>query len=388
VNAADLVAYERTPVSDGDVIDVSPALRLRVVATPGHTYTHLSYVLEEHGTRTAVFSGGSLLFGSTGRPDLLGPGHTHELVHRQYASAQRLAAELPDQARVMPTHGFGSFCSATQSAASASTIGAEKMSNPVLTQDEQHYVTDLLAALDAYPVYYAQMGPANSAGPAAPDLSPPQLADAGELRRRLENGEWLVDLRDRTAFAAGHAPGTLNFGLDGSFATYLGWLIPWGTPVTLLGETADQVAQAQRELARIGIDRPAAAATGGPPQWTDQPLRTVERATFADLALVRHHRPVTALDVRRTLERAGSRIDGTVHIPLHELLHRIDEVPAGELWVHCAAGYRASIATSILLARGHRVVAVDDDYTNAAAAGLPVIEARPGEDGGRPGSVV
>jgi rhodanese-related sulfurtransferase len=229
--------------------------------------------------------------------------------------------------------------------------------------------------LDAFPAYYAQMGPANTAGPSVPDLTPPVPADAQQLRRRLENGEWLVDLRTRTAFAAGHAPGTLNFGLDGSFATYLGWLIQWGTPVTLLGETADQVAQAQREMVRIGIDRPAAAATGGPENWTDEPLRTVERATFADLAHVRHHRQVAVLDVRRRLERAESHIDGTVHIPLHELLQRMDEVPAGELWVHCAAGYRASIAVSILLAKGHRVIAVDDDYPNAAAAGLPITTA-------------
>ncbi|HOZ58413.1 MAG TPA: MBL fold metallo-hydrolase, partial [Nakamurella multipartita] len=340
---------------------------------PGHTYTHLSYVLEEHGTATAVFSGGSLLFGSTGRPDLLGPDHTHDLVHHQYASARRLAAELPEQTQVMPTHGFGSFCSATQTEAVASTIGAEKSTNPVLTQDETHYVSDLLAGLDAFPAYYAKMGPANTAGPGAPDLSPPEPADARQLRQRLERGEWLVDLRTRTAFAAGHAPGTLNFGLDGSFATYLGWLIPWGTPVTLLGENAAQVAQAQREMVRIGIDRPAAAATGGPRQWTDGPLDTVERATFADLAQVRHHRRVTVLDVRRNLERSASRIDGAWHIPLHELLVRADEIPAGELWVHCAAGYRASIAASILLARGHRVVAVDDDYSNAAATGLPVI---------------
>ncbi len=372
VNADDPVAYERTGVRDGDVVDVTPLLRVRVLATPGHTYTHLSYVLEEHGTQTAVFSGGSLLFGSTGRPDLLGPDHTHDLVHHQYASAQRLAAELPEQTRVMPTHGFGSFCSATQSEATASTIRVEKATNPVLTQDEDRYVAELLDGLDAFPAYYAQMGPANTAGPSAPDLSPPALADAQLLRRRLEQGEWLVDLRTRTAFAAGHAPGTLNFGLDGSFATYLGWLIPWGTPVTLLGETAEQVAQAQRELVRIGIDRPAAAATGGPDQWTDGPLRTVERATFADLAQVRHHRNVVVLDVRRRLEWAESHIDGAVHIPLHELLQRADEVPAGELWVHCAAGYRASIATSILLASGHRVIAVDDDFTNAAAAGLPM----------------
>jgi len=382
VNADDPVAYERTGVRDGDVIDVTPVLRVRVLATPGHTYTHLSYVLEERGAQTAVFSGGSLLFGSTGRPDLLGSAHTHDLVHHQYASAHRLAAELPDQTRVMPTHGFGSFCSATQSEASASTIGMEKISNPVLTQDEERYVTELLAGLDAFPAYYARMGPANIAGPAAPDLRPPETADARELRRRLEQGEWLVDLRTRTAFAAGHAPGTLNFGIDGSFATYLGWLIPWGTPVTLLGETGDQVAQAQRELVRIGIDRPAAAATGGPRQWTDGPLRTVERATFADLAHVRYHRSVVILDVRRHLEWAESHIDGATHIPLHELVQRADEVPAGELWVHCAAGYRASIAASILLAGGHRVIAVDDDYTNAAAAGLPVVA-----EGGRPGAI-
>ena len=105
------------------------------------------------------------------------------------------------------------------------------------------------------------------AGPSGPDLTPPQRADTAELRRRIEAGEWVVDLRARRAFAAGHVPGTLGFDLDGSFATYLGWLIPWGTPLTLLGRTPGQVAGAQRELIRIGIDRPAAAATGDPRDW-------------------------------------------------------------------------------------------------------------------------
>ena len=92
VNAADEVVYERVPTHDGDVIHVSDALRIRVIATPGHTYTHLSYSLESAGEQVGVFSGGSLLFGSTGRPDLLGPEHTHALVHHQFASARRLAA--------------------------------------------------------------------------------------------------------------------------------------------------------------------------------------------------------------------------------------------------------------------------------------------------------
>ena len=374
VNAADDVAYERVPTGDGDVIDVSDALRVRVIATPGHTYTHLSYSLESEGEHVGVFSGGSLLFGSTGRPDLLGPDHTHALVHHQYASAHRLAAELPDEVQVLPTHGFGSFCAATQSEATSSTIGQEKRTNPALTQDEKDYVAELLAGLDAYPAYYAQMGPANSAGPGAADLRAPEPADAAALLGRLEAGEWVVDLRTRTAFATGFVPGTFNFGVEGEFATYLGWLIPWGTPVTLLGETPEQVAEAQRELVRIGIDRPAAAATGRPNDWTDRELASFERATFADLAQVRHHRPVAILDVRRAGEWRESHIDGAVNIPIHDLLGRIAQVPAGEVWVHCAAGYRASIAASILAAHGTHVVAVDDSYAEqAAASGLPLV---------------
>src|SRR5690606_38343158 len=106
----------------------------------------------------------------------LGSDHTDVLVRHQHASAHRLAAELPDATEVFPTHGFGSFCSATQSAATESTIGEEKQQNPALTQDEETYVRELLAGLGAYPAYYAHMGPANAAGPDAPDLSPVQQA--------------------------------------------------------------------------------------------------------------------------------------------------------------------------------------------------------------------
>ena len=237
VNGADPVRFDRQPVADGDVIQVGPAIRLRVVATPGHTFTHLSYVLESAGQVAGVFTGGSLLFGSTGRPDLLGPDNTVRLARAQHASARRLARELPDSAQVFPTHGFGSFCAATQAQATASTIGREKQVNPALTLGEQAYVETLLAGLDAYPAYYAHMGPANLAGPGRADLSPPGRADPAEIRRRISAGEWVVDLRDRVAFAAGFVPGTFCFSLDGSFASYLGWVLPWGTPLTLLGET-------------------------------------------------------------------------------------------------------------------------------------------------------
>ncbi|MGH3370054.1 MAG: MBL fold metallo-hydrolase [Nocardioidaceae bacterium] len=375
VNAEDEVSFDRTRVSDGETIDVGDRMQVTALATPGHTFTHLAYALRDtaSGEQLGVFSGGSLLFGATGRPDLLGDAHTDELVRLQHASAHRLAELLPEHAEVFPTHGFGSFCSASQSEATQSTIGREKRSNPALTQDEESYVKELLAGLGAYPAYYAHMAPANAQGPSAPDLSPPSVADAEELRRRIEAGEWVVDLRNRTAFAGGHSPGTLNFGLDGSFATYLGWLIAWGTPVTLLGETADDISTAQRELARIGIDRPAAAATGGPQDWSDREPASFPTATFADLAAVRRHRDVTVLDVRRVDEHGAARIGGALNIPLHELPRRLHEVPQAEIWVHCAGGYRASVAASFLSAAGHRLVAVDDTFDNVSDLDLHLV---------------
>jgi hydroxyacylglutathione hydrolase len=381
VNMADVVSFDRSPIGDGQTVEVGSRMRVTTLATPGHTFTHLSYALTDAGDTDAagiehavgVFSGGSLLYGATGRPDLLGGEHTHALVRHQYASAHRLADLLPDDASLFPTHGFGSFCSATQSDAADSTIGEEKRSNPVLTQDEETYVRELLAGLGAWPTYYSHMAPANAAGPSGPDLSTPVLAEAAELRRRIEAGEWVVDLRSRTAFAAGHVRGTLNFGLDGAFATYLGWLIRWGTPVTLLGETPEAVAVAQRELVRIGIDRPAACATGSPLDWADGALASFPTATFADLAQVRNHRDIVVLDVRRTEEYAAAAINDAVNIPLYELWDRLDDLPAGEVWVHCEAGYRASVAASMLDASGRRPVSVDDSFENAERVGLDLV---------------
>jgi glyoxylase-like metal-dependent hydrolase (beta-lactamase superfamily II)/rhodanese-related sulfurtransferase len=382
VNADDPVSFDRTPVSDGDLVEIG-GMQLRALATPGHTYSHLAYVVKTGdgaagGEIAGVFTGGSLLYGSTGRTDLLGPDATAALTRAQWASARRLARELPGTARIFPTHGFGSFCSATQSEAASSTIGHEKLVNPVLTLDEGSYVESLLAGLDAWPAYYAHMAPVNLAGPAGPDLSPPRPADAAELRRRIEAGEWVVDLRDRIAFAAGHVPGTFSFPLDNRFATYLGWMIPWGTPLTLLGDSPEQVAQAQRELARIGIDRPAAAATGRPETWAgERGVASLRLAKFGDLAaaLGAGNGGPVVLDVRRRLEWEAEHIAGAVHIPLHELPGRAAELPPGEVWVHCESGYRSVLAASILAARGQRVVSVDDDFASAAAAGLSLEQA-------------
>ncbi|MCP9989167.1 MBL fold metallo-hydrolase [Streptomyces sudanensis] len=373
VPAGASVAFDRAPVADGDVFPVDEGLVLRAVATPGHTPHHTSYVLEEGGRGVAAFTGGSLLIGTVGRPDLVEPRLTEQLARAQHASAHRLAAELDDEVPVLPTHGFGSFCSSSQAAGDATTIGRERESNDALTKDVDTFVAEMLAGLDDVPAYYAHMGPVNAAGPAPVDLTPPKPADAEEIAARLAAGEWVVDLRNRVAFAEGHVAGSYNFEGDGKLATYLAWLIPWGRPVTLLADTPERIADAQRELARVGIDRPAAAATGDPAAWVrpGERLASFPRARFADLAGARGRgEDVVVLDVRRDAERAGGFVDGSVHIPVHELPGRIGEVPGGRVWVHCAGGMRAAIAASLLDAAGRDVVAVDDGFEAAAEAGL------------------
>ncbi|MGW5103177.1 MBL fold metallo-hydrolase [Streptomyces sp. NPDC004100] len=391
VPAGARVSYERVAVRDGDRVEVDgdAGLVLRALATPGHTPHHTAYVLEENGTAVAVFTGGSLLTGTVGRPDLVEPRLTERLAREQYASAHRLAGELPDETAVLPTHGFGSFCSSGRADGEVSTIGEEKVSNEVLLRDVDTFVAELLAGLDDVPAYYTHMGPANASGPAPVDLTPPAVADAEEIAARLAAGEWVIDLRNRVAFAEGHVAGSLNFEAEGQLATYLAWLIPWGKPVTLLAASPAQLASAQRELVRVGIDRPAAAATGEPEGWATDGLVSFPRATFADLAArseVHSGDPVdldvdvaprptphlVVLDVRRDSERAAAFIDGSLHIPLHTLPRRLHEVPEGQVWVHCAGGMRAAIAASLLHAVGREVVAIDDGFDAAGRAGLVV----------------
>jgi hydroxyacylglutathione hydrolase len=363
------LGYSAHRVADGDTIESGPIV-LRVIHTPGHTQHHVSYELRDGtGDTVGVFTGGSLLFGSTGRTDLVDEAETEALTRAQYHSVQRLADELPDGVEVYPTHGFGSFCSASSVDVDSSTIGRQRQSNPALTKDEQDFVDGLLAELSAYPSYYEHMGVINSEGPAAADLSLPKPIDPDDLRRRLESGEWVVDLRRRVAFAAGHLKGSLGFELSGSFVTYLGWLHPWGTPLTLIGENESQMADARRELARIGIDDIAGAADIEVVRDAadEQSYRV---ADFAALAEAIGSGEVTVLDVRQSGEFADSHVDNAVNIALHELADRVSEVPAGEVWVHCASGYRASIAASILDRHGRDVVLIDDEFGKAEELNL------------------
>lgn len=386
--AAEELFYEVHGVADGDELTVG-GLTIRAMHTPGHTPTHMSYVVSD-GRHRAVFTGGSLLYGSVGRTDLISRAAAEQLTRLQHATAERLAAELPDDTTVLPTHGFGSFCSSAAAdetssrvdpkyGVETSTIGEQKQVNLALTiTDTDEFVAKLLGGLDAYPRYYAHMAPRNKVGPGPVDLSLPELADPAELARRIHAGEWVVDLRSRTAYAKDHVVGTVNVEVGNSFITYLGWIVPWGMPITLIGDTAAEVSEAQRQLVRVGIDRPAAHAVGG----VDRFGAGIDRGSYriADLrslhAALAEDATIHVLDVRRNDERSEGGIAGSIHIPIHELEHRMDEVPSGrEVWVHCASGFRASIAASLLARAGRTPVLVDDHDDQLEELGFDLIAA-------------
>lgn len=373
VNAADPVQFHREAIADGQEVRVG-SLTVKVVATPGHTHTHLSFIVDD-GEKQAVFSGGSLLYGSVGRTDLVAEADTVGLTHDQYASVRRLVAEARPDAVLFPTHGFGSFCSVGPATrAGSSTVGEQLKANHALTDpDEDHFVQVLIANLTAYPSYYAHMAARNAKGPGPADLAVPEAPDAAELTRRLDDGEWVVDLRRRVAFASNHLKGSVSFeyGSGSSFTTYLGWVLPWGMKLTLVGSRED-VEKAIRDLSRIGIDSPDAAVGTEPNALApDAAVESYPRVGWDGL-LAGQADGDAVIDVRRTDEFAASRIAGAVNVPLHELLMRMDEVPAGKLWVHCATGYRSGVAASLLQRAGRDVVQVDARFVDAEAAGVPM----------------
>lgn len=372
VNGEDPVGFSRTEMNDMREFAVG-SFAVRAIHTPGHTYTHLSYELMQQGSRSSgVFTGGSLLFGSTGRPDLLGPEHATTLARMQHGSARRLAELLEDGAPIYPTHGFGSFCAATPTSGSESTIGTEKGRNPALLNDLDTFVRETLAGLDVFPSYYRYMGPTNTAGPAPVDLSPLKNVSSEEIRLVLSSGGWVIDLRPRAEWCQGHVLGSSSFGIDGSIATYLGWTYPYDKPLLLLGGSEEQVATAQRELVRIGIDRPNGAYVGD--MRALAPLRTTSQRNFTDVPDAIAQGGVQILDVRRSSERTQSHIEGSVHIPLHELSRRVEELPSEtEWWVHCAGAYRAAAAIGTIERAGRRAVLINEPYSAAHdVAGLRI----------------
>jgi hydroxyacylglutathione hydrolase len=348
--------FRHRAVDEGDEVMLG-GLRVVAMATPGHTFEHISWLVNDGATPAAVFTGGSLLVGSAGRPDLLGERHTAELTSAQYATLQRLAA-LPGEVRVLPTHGAGSFCvAAMPTTQRTSTIAAERDDNPLLTaRNLPEFTAELCSELMAYPAYYAHMAPINRRGapvlgsvPDVPALTVPQF------RAHAGAGAWIVDTRDRGEFAAGHIPGSVNIEPNSGFGSYIGWMLPFGAPVILVLPDPPEASagEAATQLLRIGWSQVRGYLAGGIGAWPGG-LRSYPTGSVAELcdATTRGER-LLVLDVRQQLEWAWGTIPGSRTLFVADLPRQLDTIPRDRTaWVICSNGHRASIAASLLDAAG------------------------------------
>jgi glyoxylase-like metal-dependent hydrolase (beta-lactamase superfamily II)/rhodanese-related sulfurtransferase len=375
--------FPHRAMDEGDAIEIG-SLRLTAWATPGHTPEHLAWAVEDlaatdplaQGTPDAVFSGGSLIVGSAGRTDLLGPTLTNALTADQQRSLQRLAA-LPDGVEVLPTHGAGSFCSTGPAASRrVSTIGAERFANPTFAlagATAEAFRAQALGDLGRFPAYYAHMAALNRRGPRILGrlILPPALDPAAfEAAAAAPTKPTIVDARDREAFAAGHVPGSLNIELDGTFAGYVGWLVPFGSPVlfVLPDGAPDSLALATEELLRIGYEWVPGWLEGGIAAWADSsrsvssyPITTM-RALHDEQAAGGGSVSDVLLDVRQPIEwRQDGIVPGAERIFVADLSARLDELPAGKrVTVFCKSGSRSAIAASLLDRAGVAVRVVTD----------------------------
>lgn len=374
-------AYAHQAVRHGDRLAVG-AVTVEVLATPGHTPEHVSYAVYEPGSDTphALFSGGSMLVGGAGRTDLLGPALTETLTHQQYHSLRRLLDTLPATVLVYPTHGAGSFCVAGEVSASRyTTIGQERLASPAAhAHDAAEFTRQQLAGYGEYPGYYAYMRPINQAGPrvlgALPE--PPALAPAA-IQARMGAGVPLVDSRGREAFAQAHVPGALHIELDPSFGTYVGWLLPFNTPLLLVVDGAVEQREAMLQLIRIGYEQIEGTLGDGIAEWRAANLPT---SAFARISIPELHArweggdSPAILDVRRDDEWHEGHIPGAQHIHVADLPRRVAEVPDGRtVAVVCASGYRASTGASILAAAGRDVLAVQGGMSGWLRRGYPSV---------------
>ena len=341
--AAGGVAFNHVPAFHHEDLNGGP-FTLRPVHTPGHTPEHMSYVVLIDDEPVAVFSGGSLLVGSAGRPDLLGIDRAEQLARLQYISVNRLA-RLPDDVGLYPTHGEGSFCTASSAGRSTSTIGMERRSNPVLQYpDADAFVEGQLGGLQPYPSYYAHMGPINLMGPEPlPDMGLPELDAAG-----LPDDVALVDIRPRASMAAGHIPGALALEMSDRVGV-------WAEP-------GQDVAEVARQFGRIGFDHVAGVVYDLAP-WVavNGGLASFETRTADDLfTALGGESPPQVLDVRSPGDWEIGHLEGTVHRYTPDLR---DGIPAEldasrDVWIVCATGFRAMAASTYLESAGFRPVVV------------------------------
>jgi hydroxyacylglutathione hydrolase len=378
--------YAFAAMKDGDTLEF-PGLRLEVLETPGHTIESISILVfdlqKDPAKPYAVLTGDTLFIGDVGRPDLRASlGWTAvDLGARLYDSLHNRLLALPDDTLVYPAHGAGSLCGKQLSSDTVSSLGDQRRLNYALQpMSKEQFIRLVTVDQPEAPAYFAYDAVLNTRERTTLDKNLEQVLhpiDLEEVLRMRDAGAQILDARDPADYAKGHMPGSINVGLGGQYATWAGTVLDRAKPIMIIAEPGREQEAALR-LGRIGFDHVKGYLRGGMEAVAGRPelVWPTERISAPMLAeALAGADPPLVLDIRNPREWTTKHIDGSVNIPLNHLQERISEIPRDRrIAVHCAGGYRSSIAASILHQHGStHLIEMAGGLAAWDAAQLPVV---------------
>jgi hydroxyacylglutathione hydrolase len=380
--------YAFVAMKDGDTLEF-PGLRLQILETPGHTIESISILVfdfEKSADKPyAVLTGDTLFIGDVGRPDLRASlGWTaEELGGHLYESLRNKLLPLPDETLIYPAHGAGSLCGKNISSDTVSTLGEQRRFNYALQPMTKKEFTRLVTAdQPEAPAYFTYDAVLNTRERATLDEALEHGLQPLELRTVLERGEegvQILDVRDSAEYAKGHLVGSLNIGLGGQYATWAGTVLDSARPIVIIAEPGREQEAAMR-LGRIGFDRVNGYLKDGMESLAGRPelVKTTARVSAPMLKeeLISANPPLV-VDIRSTREWDQKHIGDSLNLPLAHLKESAGQLPHGRrIAVHCAGGYRSSIAVGILNQHGITdLVELAGGLAAWEAAKLPVVSA-------------
>jgi hydroxyacylglutathione hydrolase len=356
--------YEFVAMKDGDTLDF-PGVRLEVLETPGHTIESISLLvfdLQKSSTQPdAVLTGDTLFIGDVGRPDLRASlGWTaQDLGAHLYDSLHNQLMPLPDETLVYPAHGAGSLCGKKLSSDTVSSLGDQRRLNYALQpMSKEQFISLVTADQPDAPPYFTYDAVLNTRERVTLDRNLEDVLRPVDLDEVLELGDagcQIVDVRDPAEYAKGHLAGSMSIGLGGQFATWAGTVLDRARPIVIIAEPGRE-AEAALRLGRIGFDHVKGYLRGGMASLASRPDLVWPTDRVSALVIAEElssDSPPLVLDIRSAFEWSARHIDGSVNLPLNHLQERVGEIPRDRrIAVHCAGGYRSSIAAGILHQNG------------------------------------
>lgn len=355
-------AFEAHIATDNEELKLGN-VTIRVLHTPGHTMESTSYLLiDENGKYHSLFSGDTLFIGDVGRPDLAVKSDLskEDLAGYLYDSLRNKVMILPDDVIIYPAHGAGSACGKNMSKETWDTLGNQKKTNYALRDiSKDQFIKEVLDGIAPPPQYFPKNALMNKKGYESIDtvlshgaraLNPAEFEVAAEAEQAL-----VLDTRKATEFALGYVPNSINIGLDGQFAAWVGALITDLKQPILLVTDKGREEEAVTRLARVGYDNTIGHLDGGFEAWkaSGKDVETINSISAEDFSKLYKKDETVVLDVRRESEYRAEHVEEAYNKPLDYINDWMNSIGhSTHYYIHCAGGYRSMITASILKARG------------------------------------